>query len=121
MRLWRLWLTPSCLCVVDSATFSEQVAMTCQVSWVSEVCELHLWYCLYCLYCLYCGLVLAGKPPPGIYPSPDGADVAAPVSIIEWFLNFYDEARQSKVRHPLIELHALNLDRCCCSTSEKGS
>eukprot|EP00775_Hariotina_reticulata_P003876 gene3876-4131_t len=37
-----------------------------------------------------------GTPPPGIYPSPDGADVAAPISIIEWFLNFYDEARQSK-------------------------
>lgn len=39
-----------------------------------------------------------GSPPPGVHPSPDGADVAAPVSIIEWFLNFYDEARHSKVR-----------------------
>jgi hypothetical protein len=36
-------------------------------------------------------------PPPGVYPSPDGADVAAPVSIIEWFANFYDEARAAKV------------------------
>lgn len=43
----------------------------------------------------------AGSPPPGVHPSPDGADVAAPVSIIEWFLNFYDEARQSKVGQTL--------------------
>ena len=27
--------------------------------------------------------------PPGVHPSPDGADVASPVSIIEWFMNFY--------------------------------
>ncbi|KAG4393968.1 hypothetical protein GLYMA_03G205202v4 [Glycine max] len=27
--------------------------------------------------------------PPGVHPSPDGADAASPVSIIEWFMNFY--------------------------------
>lgn len=27
--------------------------------------------------------------------------MAAPISIIEWFLNFYDEARESKVRPTL--------------------
>jgi hypothetical protein len=33
-----------------------------------------------------------------VYPSPDGADVAAPISLFEWLLNFYEEARESKVR-----------------------
>ena len=32
--------------------------------------------------------------PPGVYPSPDGADVATPVSITEWFMNFYGETKQ---------------------------
>ncbi|WIA16759.1 hypothetical protein OEZ85_013410 [Tetradesmus obliquus] len=41
-----------------------------------------------------------GTPPPGVYPSPDGADVAAPISLFEWLLNFYEEARESK-HHPL--------------------
>jgi hypothetical protein len=35
--------------------------------------------------------------PPGVHPSVDGADVATPVSLIEWFLNFYDDARNAKV------------------------
>lgn len=35
-----------------------------------------------------------GCPPPGVYPSADGAEVTAPVSIYEWFLNgFYEELR----------------------------
>ncbi|WIA16758.1 hypothetical protein OEZ85_013410 [Tetradesmus obliquus] len=42
-----------------------------------------------------------GTPPPGVYPSPDGADVAAPISLFEWLLNFYEEARESK--HPPLE------------------
>eukprot|EP00899_Mesostigma_viride_P009308 jgi/Mesvir1/18379/Mv14262-RA.1 len=29
------------------------------------------------------------QPPPGVFPSPDGAEVASPVSVYEWFLNFY--------------------------------
>jgi len=28
--------------------------------------------------------------PPGVHPSADGADVAQPLSIVEWFTNFYD-------------------------------
>jgi hypothetical protein len=31
-----------------------------------------------------------GPPPPGVRPSADGADVASPVSLMEWFLSFYD-------------------------------
>jgi len=32
--------------------------------------------------------------PPGVIPSADGANVATPVSIVEWFLNFYTECSQ---------------------------
>lgn len=32
--------------------------------------------------------------PPGVFPSPDGADVATSVSITEWFMNFYAETRR---------------------------
>ena len=35
--------------------------------------------------------------PPGVHASPDGADVATPLSLTEWFLNFYEEAKQQKV------------------------
>ncbi|KAL3532204.1 hypothetical protein ACH5RR_005725 [Cinchona calisaya] len=31
--------------------------------------------------------------PPGVHPSPDGAEVASPVSIIEWFMNFYNDTK----------------------------
>ncbi len=46
-----------------------------------------------------------GSPPPGVYPSADGAEVTAPVSIYEWFLaGFYDalcaDARAGAA-HPL--------------------
>jgi hypothetical protein len=36
--------------------------------------------------------------PPGVHPSPDGADVATPLSLTEWFLNFYEEAQEGKVK-----------------------
>ncbi|KAB2034771.1 hypothetical protein ES319_D04G106800v1 [Gossypium barbadense] len=36
--------------------------------------------------------------PPGVHPSPDGAEVACPVSIIEWFMNFYDATKDWKKR-----------------------
>lgn len=35
--------------------------------------------------------------PPGVHPSEDGAEVATPLSIVEWFINFYDETREGKV------------------------
>lgn len=38
-----------------------------------------------------------GAIPPGVHPSPDGADVATPVSVMEWFLNFYSAAREAKI------------------------
>ena len=31
-----------------------------------------------------------GCPPPGVRPSPDGGFVAQPVSLMEWFSNYYD-------------------------------
>ncbi|KAG2679855.1 hypothetical protein I3760_11G071300 [Carya illinoinensis] len=34
--------------------------------------------------------------PPGVHPSPDGAEVACPVSIIEWFMNFYGATKTWK-------------------------
>ena len=39
-----------------------------------------------------------GVVPPGVHPSPDGADVATPVSLAEWFVNFYPECAEMKVR-----------------------
>ncbi|XVF55927.1 hypothetical protein PTKIN_Ptkin06aG0075100 [Pterospermum kingtungense] len=36
--------------------------------------------------------------PPGVHPSPDGAEVACPVSIIEWFMNFYGSTKNWKKR-----------------------
>ncbi|KAG4204607.1 hypothetical protein ERO13_A04G056100v2 [Gossypium hirsutum] len=36
--------------------------------------------------------------PPGVHPSPDGAEVACPVSVIEWFMNFYDATKDWKKR-----------------------
>ncbi|XP_077226187.1 arginine-specific demethylase JMJ22-like [Tasmannia lanceolata] len=36
--------------------------------------------------------------PPGVHPSPDGAEVACPVSIIEWFMNFYGATKNWKRR-----------------------
>ncbi|KAK3282466.1 hypothetical protein CYMTET_9801 [Cymbomonas tetramitiformis] len=36
--------------------------------------------------------------PPGVHPSEDGLDVAAPVSLVEWFLNFYDEALERGIQ-----------------------
>ncbi|XP_058087003.1 arginine-specific demethylase JMJ22 isoform X2 [Magnolia sinica] len=36
--------------------------------------------------------------PPGVHPSPDGAEVACPVSIIEWFMNFYGATKKWKRR-----------------------
>ncbi|XP_044956574.1 F-box protein At5g06550 [Hordeum vulgare subsp. vulgare] len=32
-------------------------------------------------------------PPPGVHPSSDGAEVTSPVSIMEWFMNFYGACR----------------------------
>ncbi|DBA74433.1 hypothetical protein WJX77_011321 [Trebouxia sp. C0004] len=36
--------------------------------------------------------------PPGVHASDDGADVACPVSLIEWFLNFYKESQKGPVQ-----------------------
>ncbi|XP_076952896.1 arginine-specific demethylase JMJ22 [Bidens hawaiensis] len=36
--------------------------------------------------------------PPGVYPSADGAEVACPVSINEWFMNFYEATKTWKKR-----------------------
>ncbi|GAB2295779.1 Arginine-specific demethylase jmj22 [Dionaea muscipula] len=50
--------------------------------------------------------------PPGVHPSPDGAEVASPVSIVEWFINFYDEATKDwkkKKKKPI---------ECICKAGE---
>lgn len=36
--------------------------------------------------------------PPGVHPSSDGAEVACPVSIMEWFMNFYNSTKILKKR-----------------------
>lgn len=36
--------------------------------------------------------------PPGVHASPDGADVVSPVSLVEWFLKFYDQTHQGHSR-----------------------
>lgn len=34
----------------------------------------------------------------GVYASTDGAEVATPVSLVEWFLNFYEATQEGDVR-----------------------
>lgn len=34
----------------------------------------------------------------GVHASADGAEVATPVSLVEWFLNFYEAARKGEVK-----------------------
>ncbi|KAK4272643.1 hypothetical protein QN277_021166 [Acacia crassicarpa] len=46
--------------------------------------------------------------PPGVHPTPDGAEVASPVSIIEWFMNFYGATKSWK-RKPI---------ECICKAGE---
>ncbi|XP_057805276.1 arginine-specific demethylase JMJ22 [Salvia miltiorrhiza] len=46
--------------------------------------------------------------PPGVHPSPDGAEVACPVSIIEWFMNFYN-ATKTWAKRPV---------ECICKAGE---
>ncbi|CAH9135067.1 unnamed protein product [Cuscuta epithymum] len=46
--------------------------------------------------------------PPGVHPSPDGAEVASPVSIVEWFMNFYEQTRKCK-KKPI---------ECVCNAGE---
>lgn len=46
--------------------------------------------------------------PPGVHPSPDGVEVAAPVSIMEWFMNFYKQTKEWK-RKPV---------ECICRAGE---
>ena len=36
--------------------------------------------------------------PPGVHPSSDGSEVASPVSITEWFMNFYAQTKHWKKR-----------------------
>lgn len=39
-------------------------------------------------------------PPPGIHPGEDGLDVVAPVSLLEWFNNFYDSCHAKGRKGP---------------------
>ena len=37
-----------------------------------------------------------GEPPPGVQPSEDGADVLTPISLLEWFFNYYSDAHEDR-------------------------
>lgn len=43
------------------------------------------------------------SPPPGVHPTEDGSDVTAPLSVLEWYLNFYDIARGEGARVGAVE------------------
>ena len=43
--------------------------------------------------------------PPGVYLSPDGAAVTSPISLIEWFVNFYDQLKDSGIPYLEGTLH----------------
>jgi hypothetical protein len=36
-------------------------------------------------------MIPPGRPPPGVFPSGDGAEVIVPISLIEWFINNYSD------------------------------
>lgn len=42
-------------------------------------------------------------PPPGVFPSDDNANVTQPLSLIEWYTNFYHAAATGAAGVPLIE------------------
>lgn len=37
-------------------------------------------------------LLPPNTPPPGVFPSQDKANVVQPLSLVEWYMNFYDAA-----------------------------
>lgn len=43
------------------------------------------------------------SPPPGVHPTADESDVTAPISVVEWYMNFYDAARKEGVRVGAVE------------------
>lgn len=49
-------------------------------------------------------LLPPGCPPPGVHPSKDGAEVTQPVSLLEWFSNFYEELQRHVEANPAWEL-----------------
>merc|ERR1712048_669771 len=49
-------------------------------------------------------LLPPGCPPPGVHPSKDGAEVTQPVSLVEWFMNFYKELRKRAEENPSWDL-----------------
>ncbi|CAK9002476.1 unnamed protein product [Durusdinium trenchii] len=49
-------------------------------------------------------LLPPGCPPPGVHPSKDGAEVTQPVSLLEWFSNFYDELKRHVDLNPAWDL-----------------
>jgi hypothetical protein len=42
-------------------------------------------------------------PPPGVHPTADESDVTAPLSVLEWYINFYDAAREAGARVGSVE------------------
>lgn len=58
-------------------------------------------------------LLPPGCPPPGVHPSRDGAEVSQPVSLIEWFFNFYSDLRRLVDTSP-----AWDLKECTCGPGD---
>lgn len=56
--------------------------------------------------------------PPGVHQSPDQSEVATPVSLVEWFLNFYEETKTqvSLLTQSVVDswLGEANGVRCAC-------
>merc|ERR1712130_335848 len=50
-----------------------------------------------------------GAPPPGVFPTKDMADVKSPVSLIEWFSDFYHLTKDDNFARP---------KECICEAGE---
>jgi len=55
-------------------------------------------------------LLPPGCTPPGVHPSKDGADVTQPLSLVEWFFNFYKELRRCADQNPAWDLREATCD-----------
>ena len=89
-----------CAAVANApAQSSQQHAL--RLLWDSSLCaDLLSPACKLCQYLQKVAITLLcrvlsppGAPPPGVHASADGATVATPVAVVEWFWSFFDELR----------------------------
>jgi hypothetical protein len=64
----------------------------CLISPVTIYSHLLFIFCLFYICQPGCGFVT------GVMASEDGVDVATSVSLVEWFINFYEEAQECRVK-----------------------